>query len=630
MIYSDRSQPDTVPVEEPLADATLRARNSGVLASLPRRPRIQFQKEDRPSLQQRDLSFRHPSSWTLGLRTLRWGREISRMLIRLSLDRLQNRWSLRQLGQRLRECFEAMGGTAIKLGQQLAIRVDFLPFEICDELGLLMDRVPPFPAAYAIAQIELMTGCPIQETFEVFEEQPIGSASIACVFRGRLRSGEQVAIKVRRPHIAAQFLSDLTIFSHLTHILEALALVRPELFKFFRIEIFDMFISELDFNKEANYQNMFRHYVRRDRIHWLSAPRVFHELSNVEILTSEFINGYSCSDLLKVVETADAESLALLASQQIDPAIIGRRIMLLALWGRLECPFFHGDPHPGNILIRPDNQIIMLDFGSCGLNPLKQAEHQMEMGRRLVNNDISGGTAVAMSVIAPLPKIDIPHLRRRVEKTLWDYQIIVNSKDAAWWERTTAALWIAIIETTREFQLPITMDVLRMTRATLLYDTVACRLNPKINAENTYRRWMKQAVARIERRKRRRAHWTQRRSGRASLVDQLGRTVELVQKAGFLGAHLSRELPKEFIAASSQGSYIVASLLKISAFGALLLLLTGTISLLIAQFSGINLGITENFYNILQNPYYITGGMCTLLWLLNQFQIRLNEKDIRR
>lgn len=617
-------------VEGPRANATQRAEAHGVLASMPRRPRIQFNQEDRPSLQQRRLLFRNPSSWVLSLRALRWGKEISWMLGQMAKDRWQGNWSLRQAGQRMRECFEAMGGTAIKLGQQMAIRVDFLPFEVCDELGLLMDRVPPFPTSYAIEQIEALTGRPMPETFKRFDEQPIGSASIACVFRGCLWSGEEVAVKVRRPDVAEQFLSDLTIVSYLTQILEASSLVRPDFFKFFRIEIFDMFISELDFNKEANYQNMFRRYVRQDRIRWLSAPRVFSQYSNDHVLTSEFISGYSCADILKAVETVDTDSLALLKSQNIDPLAIGRRIMLLALWGRMECPFFHGDPHPGNILIRPGNRLIMLDFGSCGINSLKQAEHQMELARRLVNNDISGGTAVSMSVLAPLPKTDIPLLRRRVEQVLWEYQIVVNSKDAVWWERTSAALWISVIEATREFQLPVNLDVLRMTRATLLYDTIACRLNSSLNADNTYRRWLKRAMSRAERRLRRRMRWMERRSGRASVVDELGRTAELLQKASFLGSHLSRELPKEFIAASSQGSYIAASLLKASMLGGLLLVSAATLGLLSAQFRGLQIELIDQFYAVLQNPYFIAGGGLTLLWLLNRFQTRLNEKDIRR
>ena len=607
-----------------------RATRAGVLGSLPRRAPIQFKAEERPALSQQVDRLPPASTLVLGARALRWGKAIGRTVWRLAQDRWQGRWSVRQAGRRLRECFESMGGTAIKLGQQMAIRVDFLPFEVCDELGMLMERVPPFPTAHAIAEIERLTGRPLSDTFEQFEEQPIGSASIACVFRGRLRSGETVAVKVRRPDVAEQFVADLTIVSYFTHIAEALALVRPDFFKFFRIEIFDMFTSELDFNREANYQTMFRRYLRRDRIRWLSAPRIFHALSDANVLTSEFIVGYSCSDLLKAVDTEDAEALAVLADQGIKPAVIGRRIMLLALWGRMECPFFHGDPHPGNILIRPDNRIILLDFGSCGLNSLKQAEHQMELARRMVNNDISGGTAVSLSVLAPLPKTDIPALRRRVEQTLWEYQIVVNAKDAAWWERTSAALWVSVIEATREFQLPINLDVLRMTRATLLYDTMACRLNPKLNADNTYRNWLKRALDRAERRVRKRARWLERRSGRAGLIAELDRTAELLQKGGFLGAHLSRELPKEFIAASSQGSYIAASLLKMSVLGVLLLLSVGTLSLLSAPLRGINLGIAAHFFSVLENPLYLLGGMITLLLLLNRFQMRLNEKDTRR
>jgi ubiquinone biosynthesis protein len=108
----------------------------------------------------------------------------------------------------LRQTFANIGGTFIKFGQQMAIRVDLLPYAYCEELTKLLDRVEPFPSAQAITAVERVTGKPLAETFRTFDPAPIGSASVACVYQAILLNGDKVAVKVRRPHIGELFEAD--------------------------------------------------------------------------------------------------------------------------------------------------------------------------------------------------------------------------------------------------------------------------------------------------------------------------------------------------------------------------------------------------------------------------------------
>jgi len=174
------------------------------------------------------------------------------------LDYLRGKRHITDRAVRVREIFESMGGTGIKMGQQLAVRVDVLPFEVCQELGTLMDSVPPFPTAYAIKRIEQISGRSLSEVFQEFIEEPIGAASVACVFKARLASGEWVAVKVQRPKVGQQFMADLRVVGWVTWMMEVLTVVRAGFFKNFRLELSEMFLDELDFYKEANCTTLFR------------------------------------------------------------------------------------------------------------------------------------------------------------------------------------------------------------------------------------------------------------------------------------------------------------------------------------------------------------------------------------
>ncbi|MFT5685167.1 MAG: ubiquinone biosynthesis protein [Myxococcota bacterium] len=545
--------------------AETRARATGILQKMSRRPLLAELGEDDRRPQIRRYPVPDASPLLVVIRAFRWCIALAVFAGVVVWDRLRGERSPRLFGARLRRVFEQVGGTAVKLGQQLAVRVDFLPFEVSQELSLLMDSVPPFETDKAIQRITALTGESLDETFKHFDRTPIGAASIACVWRGTLHSGEVVAVKVRRPGVEKLFAADLTILSLMTRLLEATTIVRSGFFKYLRTDLVDMFMGELDLCREANHQMIWRRYVKNDRIKWLSAPKVFAHLSDIDILTTEFVDGYPCADVLAATETGDIAALKTLASVGIDPAIIGQRIMQVGMWGRMECPFFHADPHPGNIIIRPDNHIVLIDFGACGVVSREMASHQIEMSRRLINDDISGGTAVTLALLAPLPNIDATEIQRVLEQVMWNFQITVRSDDAEWWERTSAALWVWTLEAIRRFNLPINLDVLLFIRSTLLYDTLACRLDPSINVEKSFKTWRKKARKRVMRRSRR--QW---RPVSDRVTQELGEIGESVRKGVYVAGHLSRNLPREFSAASSKSAHFASSMLKIGTASSLL------------------------------------------------------------
>ena len=609
------------------ADARARAEADGVLGPLPRRARLRPVPE--PTDAYRTYAFAPievPFLRVIG-RAVRWAGAGLRLALGVASDRIRGRDTLNHRAVRVRQLFEHMGGTAIKVGQQMAVRVDFLPFEVCQELNRLMDRVPPFPVAYAVERLEALTGRPLAADFEELEETPIGSASVACVFRGTLKDGAKVAVKVRRPDAMGYFVADLRIVGWATRLLEGLTIVRPDFFKYLRRDLQDMFMDEMDFQKEAIHQRMFRRYARRDHIRWLDAPAVYTALSGADVLTSEFVVGYSCQDILDAVDTGDVETLSLLRGQGIDPRQIGNRILQIGFWFRFECPFFHADPHPGNILVRPGGELVMLDFGACGIMLRSQAEQQIELIERLMIDDVAGAAAVTLAILAPLPNISVTRLRDRVDERLWEVQLAALDPRSEWWERTTAALWLGMIEATQEFKLPINLTVLRLTRATLQYDTLACRLDPDANVLSAFKGWQRGAARRALRRERDRlAPWSERQA-RGQLVDDLSRLGEALRRGSFWVSQISRSAPRDFVPLAHLSAALGSAILHLGLFLTGIGIVTVLGGLVWGRLTGMQVELMDLAWRVLTLPPVVALSVVLSIQQIGALRRRLSARQ---
>ncbi|MBO86728.1 MAG: hypothetical protein CL927_15355 [Deltaproteobacteria bacterium] len=456
----------------------------------------------RPSLAANGAVPQRPGVLFTLWRMVRWNVALVRLGCEIGMDRLRGVREPRAVGRRLRSTLERLGGTAVKLGQQLAIRVDLLPSAVCEELGELLDAVPPFEFAYALERIEAVTGRPWQDTFTQLNPEPIGSASVACVFRGTLRSGEEVAVKIRRPDVQAQFKADLAVIVVYTTVLEVLTVVRPGFFSKLRDEMIFMFEEELDFKKEARYQRLFRQFARKRRIRWLDAPGVHSALCGDDMLVSDFVEGVPCTELLRVVESRDTEALEALKLRRIDPAKIGLRIWLVSLIGRCEMLFFHGDPHPGNMIIQPGNRIMFMDFGACGLNDAFSRLFTYDIYLHQMRDEIGLASESGLGLLWPLPALDMSLLREQSLASFRATHHAWRDPDAPWFERTTASLWLSFLEIAREHRIPMTRNTLRNLRSTLLYDTLSGRLQGSQSYEE-FGRYAKRAERRYLRWRRR-------------------------------------------------------------------------------------------------------------------------------
>ena len=255
--------------------------------------------------------------------------------------------------ERLRVLLIRLGPTYIKLGQMLSVRSDLLPPEYMAELGKLTDQVPPAPFKEARAVIEGELGKTIAVLFDEFDEEPIGAASLAQVYRAKLWSGERVAVKVQRPGIRPTVQQDISLLRYLAAWVERNA---PELAGYRPVELFDQFAEalerELDFVVEASHAARFEAMFANSRT--VKIARVYDDYSTGRILTMDLIEGAPVTDATHLRERG------------IDPKIFARNGAQAILRQIFIDGFFHADPHPGNYFALPDNVFAFIDYGMVG------------------------------------------------------------------------------------------------------------------------------------------------------------------------------------------------------------------------------------------------------------------------
>lgn len=400
---------------------------------------------------------------------------------------------------RLRRILQHLGGTFIKVGQQMSIRTDVFHPLYCRELEKLLDDAEPIPESYVREVVERRTGRPLEATFAEFDFSALGRASIACVYKACLQTGEAVAVKIRRPDIKRHFKRDLTALGWVLRTAEFLTLLRPRVSSTFRVELELMLFEELDFHLEVRYQELFRRYFKKRKKLNTTAPKLYYDLCGPDVIVSELVTGVWMKDLMAGVEAGDLCYLEELRAQDIDPKRIAKQLVRGSHYGFFECPFFHGDPHPGNILIQPGNRIVMVDFGACGVFAERERIQLAQMHYYHSLEDVGGMVQCVIKLMEPLPPIDLDSLRRRLENEWWKGFYGIKSRHAEWRERTSFRLWMALFREVRRYQIPIPLNVLRMIRATLLYDSVAARIYPQIDVFKEYRKYYDAYAERVQR-----------------------------------------------------------------------------------------------------------------------------------
>jgi len=259
------------------------------------------------------------------------------------------------LSRRLRLAFERLGPTYIKLGQILSSGTGIFPEELVSEFKFLRDKVPaePFSAVRQIVESEL--GRPLGEVFSAFAEQPLAAASIAQVHTATLISGEDVVVKVQRPDVSELVHRDLAVMSWIAPALvgriPVAALANPPAL----VELFaETIVEELDFRLEADNMMDIAGILAETDQRSLVVPRPHPDLVTRRVLVMERLDGFSWDDVDGMHRAG------------IDTSAVVKAGMIAFLEGAMLFGVFHGDLHGGNLFVRPDGRVALLDFGITG------------------------------------------------------------------------------------------------------------------------------------------------------------------------------------------------------------------------------------------------------------------------
>jgi len=288
---------------------------------------------------------------------------------------------------------ERMGPTYIKFGQLLSTRVDLLPPVYTEALTRLQDDVEPFPFAEVEQLVVGELGVSLSHGFASFDERPLAAASLAQVHRAELRSGRQVVVKVQRPGVRETVRQDMAALGELAEFADAHTDVGR---RFGLTELLDQFrrslAGELDYQREA--ANLLRVRELLTEHPRLIVPAPVADYSTSSVLTMDYIAGRKLTDI------------GPLGRLDIDGAALVTDLFRAYLQMILSDGFFHADPHPGNLLLTPDQRIGLIDLGMVGTVTPQRQDQIVKLLLAISDGDGQGAASVLARMGRPLQGYD--------------------------------------------------------------------------------------------------------------------------------------------------------------------------------------------------------------------------------
>ena len=382
-----------------------------------------------------------------------------------------------------------LNGLFIKVGQLISILTNFLPEEFRRGLEGLQDQIPARPVEPIIQRIRDELGKGPYELFEWFDPEPIASASLAQVHEARLEDGRRIALKVQHADIDEIVRLDLTAIRRILRIVQFFTRIRG--LESYHSEIREMILEELDFTKEADHiEEIAAHFLDDANVGF---PAVIREYSTRRVLATEFVDGAKVTDIPALV------------AQGIDRGALARRVLTAYCRMIFIDGVYHADPHPGNILVRPDGGIVFVDFGAVAeLSPQMKAGIPMFLEGVIARDSqkITGALRRMGFVARDAEETDvaervIDYFQRRfleqitVESwSLGDIQVDMKTKLEAMAD--LRKLDISFRELTSTFEVP--KDWVLLERTLLLLLGLCTYLDPTMNPMRTVQPYLEEFV----------------------------------------------------------------------------------------------------------------------------------------
>jgi ubiquinone biosynthesis protein len=368
----------------------------------------------------------------------------------------------RSLGERLRNAFEELGPTFVKLGQVLSMRPDLIPESVIDELVKLQDNVAPVSFDLIRAEVESELGAPIEANFAYFSTEPLAAASIGQVHLAKLKTGEEVVVKVLRPGIHKIIETDISLLSFMAEMFEKyfpeLRVLNPRVFV---EEFFKTLTQELDFKIESN--NIAKISANLHDFEDILVPKVYKDLSTHHVLVLEKFEGIRLNDKNAIMNASiDRQKIAML----------GARAFLFSV---LKYGLFHGDLHGGNLFILPGNKLGIIDFGIVGRLSRKSRDQLAVMVWALIQEDYETLCYTYAELGSADTSIDFDSFQREVRNVLSPH-LGLNLNEV-----NTGKVLIEATKVAAKYNIRVPGDWMLVFRAILTMEGMGRMLDPKFD-----------------------------------------------------------------------------------------------------------------------------------------------------
>lgn len=412
------------------------------------------------------------------IRSMRLGWRMVVWTSRVVVARLRHRPLGAELAREIRSLLEEMGGLWVKTGQLLSLRTDLLSSEFSRELSRLQYAAVGFPFETVRNLIELELGQSLESVFSEFDEHPVAAASICQVHRAKLRAtGDVVAVKVQRPGIEQRFKRDLTVLRYLLKGMQHMPGLSFFTWDEMLWETTQIFQEEVDYRYEASNTTRLRKTLRA---HDVYVPKVF-DCSTRRLLVMEWIPGVLMSSFLEV-SREDPERLRVWCHENdVDPEKLGEKLFLTFFRQLFEDNLFHGDLHPGNILLLRNNRLALIDFGSAGTNDETLLENYRMSMKGVGDKDFPLAVDYLFLLSDRLPPIDIEAVKAKVVRTYQAWSERAEHRELSYYEKSIGNMGLEAGNVLIENQIVLSWSFMKISRTWSTLDASLAALLPEVN-----------------------------------------------------------------------------------------------------------------------------------------------------
>jgi ubiquinone biosynthesis protein len=374
-----------------------------------------------------------------------------------------------QTPEELVEDLKNMGPTYIKMGQLLSTRPDLLPEAYLKALATLQDDVPAIPYEQVHHIVEEEIGTRISKAFESFDEKPLASASIGQVHKATLRSGQPVAVKIQRPGIKKQFLSDLDTLKELAEMaVKHSVTAQKYAFDDVLVELRRILLQELDYHREA--QNLISLGNNLKEFKDLIVPQPILDYSSGKVLTMEYIEGRKIT------------SISPLKQIEVDYSPLVDQLVNAYLQQVINDGFVHADPHPGNIQFTKDDKIALIDLGMVARFSPAIKQYILELLLAISKNNGEETARVLLSMSEIKEDANLKYFK----KTISD--IIMDSEHSRAKDLQTGRLLIQLNRLAADNGIHIPVEVNILGKILLNMDQIIAVLDPDFDLRDAIKR----------------------------------------------------------------------------------------------------------------------------------------------